>query len=64
MTALSIRQIPFLNWTRRSVPARTETTAPVHDPQRRDFACQLIAAGACDSEFGVQMLMSVYPDRF
>jgi hypothetical protein len=32
--------------------------------ERREIVGDMIAAGACDSKYGVQMLISVFPDQF
>lgn len=34
------------------------------DVERRKIVSEMIATGACDSEYGVQMLMSVFPGKY
>ena len=43
---------------------KVDDTALFDDVERRKIVGDMIAAGACDSECGVQMLMSVFPDQF
>jgi len=64
MTALSLSPFSFLAWTFRKPEPMVEDTSPFDDAERRKIVGDMIAAGACDSEYGVQMLMSVFPDRF
>lgn len=64
MTALSISRFSFLNWTFRTTEPKVEDSARHYDAERRKIVGHMIAAGACNSEHGVQMLMSVFPDQF
>lgn len=75
MTAFSLSPFSVLNWPfRKTAPKGDATagqeapkvydTAPFDDAERRRIVGDLIAAGACDSEYGVHMLMSVFPDQF
>jgi hypothetical protein len=66
MTALSLSRFPYFSW---SVPKAGQRVAAndatrVDDAQRRKIVGDIIAAGACDSEYGVLMFMSVFPDQF
>lgn len=62
MTALSLAPFSFFNWTFRKAQAKADDTDHFDRDERRRIAAEMIAAGACDSEFGAQMLMSVFPD--
>lgn len=64
MTALSFSRFSFPTWLFRASEPKTDDTAPFDDAERRKIIGDMISAGACDSEYGVQMLMSVYPDQF
>ncbi|PHQ79158.1 MAG: hypothetical protein COB65_12990 [Thalassobium sp.] len=64
MTALFFSSFPRLTWPARKAAPKVDDSAPVHDVARRKIVSEMIAAGACDSEYGMQMLMSVYPDEF
>lgn len=64
MTAL-IQSAPFIGnlFASKSEPAEHDA-AHIDDVQRREIVGDMIAAGACESEHGVQMFMSVFPDQF
>lgn len=64
MTALFLSPFSFLNWTFRKAETKVDDTALHYDVERRKVVGHMISAGACNSETGVQMLMSVYPDQF
>ncbi|SEK09623.1 hypothetical protein MAA5396_04826 [Marinovum algicola] len=64
MTALTLSPFSFLAWTFRKYERAADDTARFDDVERRKIVGDLIAAGACESEYGVEMLMSVCPDRF
>jgi len=64
MTALSLPLFSFYTWTVRRAEPTVDDTASFDDVERRKVVGDMIAAGACDSEFGVQMLMSIYPNQF
>lgn len=64
MTALSLSPFSILNWTFRKAKPKVDDTALFYDVERRKIVGHMIAAGACNSEYGVQMLMSVFPDQF
>lgn len=63
MTLTYFSPFAFLSWTKDVEPSATEDSqTPVEN--NREILIDMISAGACESEYGVQMLMSVYPDRF
>lgn len=62
MTALSL--FSFLNWTFGKAELKVDDAALHYDAERRKIVGDMIASGACNSEHGVQMLMSVFPDQF
>lgn len=62
MTALS--HFSFLDRTFRKAEPKVDDAALFHDVERRKIVGHMIATGACNSEHGVQMLMSVFPDQF
>jgi hypothetical protein len=64
MTALTLSPFSFLTWPRRKAEPKVDDTAHFEGTERRKVVGDLIAAGACDSEYGMQMLMSVFPDEF
>ena len=71
MNALSLPAFSFFPWTSRKSEQMTDRTIKTDDAERHRIVGEMIAAGACDSEYGVQMLMSVFqmlmsvfPDRF
>lgn len=64
MTALSLSPFSFLTRTYWKAEPKVDDTAPFDDVERRKVVGDMISAGACDSEYGVQMLMSVFPDQF
>lgn len=64
MTVLSVFPFSFFSWTYRKAEPMVHKTAPFDGAERRMIVADLITAGACDSEYGVQMLMSVFPDQF
>jgi hypothetical protein len=64
MTALTLSPFSFLTWTSRKADSSAADTARIDDVERRKIVGDLISAGACESEHGVQMLMSVFPDQF
>ena len=64
MTVLSIRQLPFLPWSRRNVRSERRDRIDIRVRERRVIVSQMIAAGACESEFGVQMLMAALPKEY
>lgn len=64
MSALSLSSFSFFNSTYKRVEPQADGTSPNDDVERRKIVGDMIAAGACDSEYGVQMLMSVFPDQF
>lgn len=64
MNVLSLPAFSFFRWTSRRSEQMTDQTIQTDDAERRRIVGEMIAAGACDSEYGVQMLMSVFPDRF
>ena len=64
MTALSLSHFSFLNRTFRKAEPKVDDAALFHDVERRKIVGHMIATGACNSEHGVQMLMSVFPDHF
>lgn len=57
---------PFLVYhlAYRKGEPKVDDTAPFSDVERRKIVGDMIAAGAFDSEYGAQMFMSVFPDRF
>lgn len=64
MTALSLAPLSFFNWTSLKARPKVDNTDRFDRDERRKIVADMIAAGACDCEFGVQMLMSVFPDQF
>ena len=64
MTALSISTFSFLSRAFRKTEPKVDDIAMVNDVERRKIVGDMIAAGACESEYGVLMLMSVCPDQF
>ena len=64
MTALSLSPFSFPTWTSWKSEPKVDDTIQIDDAERREIVSEMIAAGACDSEYGVQMLMSVFPDQF
>jgi len=64
MTALFLSPFSFLASTPRKSEPKADDTATFNDVERRKIVGNMIAAGACDSEYGVQMLMSIFPDQF
>ncbi|GAA6208420.1 hypothetical protein NBRC116601_17130 [Cognatishimia sp. WU-CL00825] len=64
MTTLSISPFSFFTRPFWKPEATAVNGAQKTEIQRRQILSEMIAAGACDSEYGVQMLMSVYPDQF
>lgn len=64
MTALFLSPISFLTWTFRKADSKVHDPAQLDGVERRKIVGDMIAAGACDSEYGVLMLMSIYPDQF
>lgn len=64
MNAQSLPAFFFFPLIARKSPRTTDQTNQTDDAERRRIVSEMIAAGACDSEYGVQMLMSVFPDRF
>lgn len=65
MTVPALSPFSFLTWTfRKSGPRNAEDPDIIDDAERRKIVREMIAAGACNSEYGVQMLMSMYPDQF
>ena len=64
MTVL-IQSAPFFRNLFASQPEPIEqATGHFDDVERREIVGDMIAAGACESEHGVQMFMSVFPDQF
>ena len=64
MTALARSPFSLFTWTRQMPEPKVDDTHPYDDTERREIVGDMIATGACDSEHGVQMLMSVFPDQF
>lgn len=64
MTALFLSPFSFVIWTSRKAQPKVDDTVLYDGRERREIVGDMIAAGACDSEYGVQMLMSVFPDQF
>ena len=64
MSALSLSSFSFFKSTYQRVEPQADGNNPNDDVERRKIVGDMIAAGACDSEYGVQMLMSVFPDQF
>lgn len=64
MTALFLSPLSLLTWPFRTSEPTVEDNGKVTDEEGRRIVNDLIAAGACDSDYGVQMLMAVYPDQF
>ncbi|MFK8032919.1 MAG: hypothetical protein AB8B94_02160 [Hyphomicrobiales bacterium] len=64
MTALSLSRFSFPNLTFRNAEPKVDDTAPLGDFERRQVVRDMITAGACGSEHGAQMLMSVFPHEF
>ncbi|UWQ12931.1 hypothetical protein K3556_08045 [Aliiroseovarius sp. M344] len=64
MTTLSLSPFSFLNWTFQKDTENVDDTDQFDGVERRKIIGDMIAAGACDSEYGVQMLMSVFPEQF
>lgn len=64
MKALSLTAFPLFPWAARKSEQAIDQTIRTDDAERRRVVGEMIAAGACDSEYGVQMLMSVFPDQF
>ncbi len=64
MTALSLSPLSFPTWTFRKAQPEVDDTVRIDDAERRMIIGDMIAAGACDNEHGVQTLMSVFPDQF
>lgn len=64
MITLSLSPFSSFTWfIRKDAPKSDDTTQP-NDVERRRIIGDMIAAGACESEYGVQMLMSVFPEEF
>jgi hypothetical protein len=63
MTVLSLPIFSFPTCVRRAEPT-VDDSASFNDVERRKVVADMIAAGACDSEYGMQMLMSIYPSQF
>ena len=64
MTSLSFFSLAIPVWTLWPTAPKLDGKARLDDAQRRQIVGDLIAAGACDSEYGAQMMMSVFPDQF
>ena len=64
MTALSFSRLSFLFRAPQNSEPRVDDAVQIDDAERRRIVGELIAAGACDSEYGVQMMMSIFPDRY
>ncbi|MDU8942326.1 hypothetical protein [Ovoidimarina sediminis] len=64
MTTLSLPAFLVFPWRSRTSGQMADDTMPTGDADRRRIVGEMIAAGACDSEFGIQMLMSIFPDEF
>ena len=63
MTALALSPFSFLTSIYKGSAPTVEGVTPFDEAERRKIVGDLISAGACDSELGVQMLMSVFPDQ-
>jgi hypothetical protein len=64
MTVLPLSPLSFLNrffWKDRH---KAGDTTQLDAAERRRIFGEMITAGACGSEYGAQMLMSVFPDEF
>lgn len=64
MTALTHSPFSFLAEPVRTTEPKVADADFIDDAERRALVNEMIAAGACDSEYGVQMMMSVFPGRF
>lgn len=64
MTALSLSPFSFLTWSFRKTELEVDDTFQIDDVERNEIAVDMISASACNSEYGAQMLMSLYPDQF
>ena len=64
MTALTLFPFTFLAGPVRTSVAKVAEENSTEDAERQAFVSEMIAAGACESEYGVQMMMSVFPGRF
>lgn len=64
MTALSLPFFSFFSLSSRTSEPMIDDAIQTTDAERRRFVSDMISAGACDSENGVQMLMSIYPSKF
>lgn len=64
MNAMSLPAFSVFPWTARKSEQITDQTIQTDDAERRRIVSEMIAAGACDSEYGVQMLMSVFRTSF
>lgn len=64
MTALFFAPFSIFSRTFRKAKPTVDDTGRLDRVERRKIVADMIAAGACDSEFGAQMMMSVFPDQF
>ena len=64
MTALTLFPFSFLAEPVRTSEPKVADDDSIDDAERLALVSEMIAAGACDSEYGVQMMMSVFPGRF
>lgn len=64
MTTLSLSPFSLLPWSVSQRDSRDHEVDQSTEADRRRVLNEMMAAGACDSEVGAQMLMAVYPDRF
>ncbi len=64
MTALSAFSLSLLTWPFRLSEPKAIKTEQFDATARRQIVNDMIATGACDSEYGVQLLMAAFPDQF
>jgi hypothetical protein len=62
MPTLTLSRFLFFRWTVRQAPLTVNRVVACEDLARCKVVGEMNAA--CDSEYGVQMLMSVFPDQF